>query len=46
MIILGWISIILIACTLLCGLWMLFSSGEKDAKFHAIFQLTMLTTLI
>jgi hypothetical protein len=40
MIILGWISIILIACTLLCGLWMLFSSGEKDAKFHAILSIS------
>ncbi len=45
--ILGWISIILIACTLLCGLWMKFASGEKDANFHAMLSIvTILVCLI
>jgi len=38
--VLGWISIILIACTLLCGLWMKFAPGEKDVNFHAIISIT------
>ena len=33
--ILGIISIILIACAMLCGLWLKFAPGEKDANFHA-----------
>lgn len=37
--ILGWLSIILIACTLLCGLWMKFGPGKKDANFHAMLSL-------
>lgn len=34
--ILSWSSIVLIACTLLCGLWMKFAPGEKDVNFHAM----------
>lgn len=33
--ILGIVSIILIACALLCGLWMKFKPGENDVNFHA-----------
>ncbi len=42
--ILGWVSIILIACTLLCGLWMRFGPGEKDVNFHAM--LSIITILV
>jgi Mg2+ and Co2+ transporter CorA len=45
--VLGWISIILIACTLLCGLWMKFAPGEKDVNFHVILSIsTILVCLI
>lgn len=37
--ILGWVSIVLIACTLLCGLWMKFGPGEKDANFHGLLSI-------
>ena len=44
---LGIISIVLIACTLLCGLWMKFGPGEKDANFHAILSVgTILLCLV
>jgi len=32
--ILSWASIILLACTLLCGLWMKFAPGDNDVNFH------------
>lgn len=45
--ILSWISIILIACALLCGLWMKFGPGEKDAGFHAMLSIvTLLVCLV
>ena len=45
--VLGWISIVLIACTLLCGLWMKFAPGEKDVNFHAMMSMaTMVVCLI
>lgn len=45
--ILGWISIILIACALICGLWMKFTPGEKDTRFHATLSIiTILFCLI
>lgn len=34
--ILGIITLIMLACTLLCGLWMKFGPGEKDAGFHGM----------
>jgi len=44
---LGWITIILIASTLLCGLWMKFAPGEKDVNFHAMMSIaTMAVCLI
>lgn len=44
---LGWGSIILIACTLLCGLWMKFGPGEKDTNFHAMLSIaTLLFSLV
>lgn len=43
----GWISIVLIACTMLCGLWMKFGPGEKDANFHAMLSIgTILVCLV
>ena len=45
--ILGIISIILIACAMLCGLWMKFGPGEKDANFHAMLSIgTLLCCLV
>lgn len=45
--ILGWISIILIVCALICGLWMKFVPGEKDTNFHAMLSIvTILACLI
>lgn len=45
--ILGWISIGLVACTMLCGLWMKFGPGEKDANFHAMLSIgTILVCLV
>jgi len=45
--ILGWISIVLIACTILCGLWMKFDQGEHDVNFHAMLSIgTMVVCLI
>ena len=48
--ILGVISIILIACAMLCGLWMKFGpvvSGEKDTNFHAMLSIgTLLFCLV
>lgn len=44
---LGWISIIMIACTLLCGLWMKFAVGDKDVNFHAMLSIaTMVVCLV
>lgn len=44
---LGWISVILIACTLLCGLWMKLAPGEKDVNFHAMMSIgTIVVCLI
>lgn len=37
--ILGIISVIAIACTLICGLWMKFGPGEKDVDFHAMLSI-------
>jgi heme/copper-type cytochrome/quinol oxidase subunit 4 len=45
--ILGTITIIAIACTLLCGLWMKFGPGEKDVNFHAVLSVgTILLCLV
>ena len=45
--ILSWISVILLACTLLCGLWMRFASGDNDVNFHAMLSIgTMAVCLI
>ncbi|QKN24411.1 hypothetical protein [Caproicibacterium lactatifermentans] len=35
----GIISILLIACAMLCGLWMKFGPGEKDASFHGLLSI-------
>ena len=40
--VLSWCSIVLIACTLLCGLWMRFAPGEKDVNFHAMLSIAAL----
>ena len=37
--IMNWIALIMIACSLICGLWMKFAQGEKDANFHAMLSL-------
>lgn len=37
--ILSWISIVMIACALLCGLWMKFAPGDKDVNFHAMLSI-------
>lgn len=37
--ILSIITLIFLACTLLCGLWMKFGPGEKDAGFHMVLSL-------
>jgi len=49
--ILGIISIILIACTLICGLWMKYgpvaNAVEKDTNFHAMLSIgTLLFCLV
>ncbi len=45
--ILGIISVIAIACTLICGLWMKFGPGEKDVDFHAMLSIgTILLCLV
>jgi len=45
--ILSWVSIILIACTLLCGLWMRFAPGDNDVNFHAMMSIaTMAVCLV
>ncbi|MGN6715557.1 hypothetical protein [Anaerocolumna jejuensis] len=45
--ILGIFSIVAIAFTLLCGLWMKFGPGEKDVNFHAALSIgTMLLCLV
>lgn len=45
--VLGVISIVLIVCTLICGLWMKFGPGEKDKNFHAWLSIgTILVCLI
>jgi len=45
--ILGTISIVAIACTLICGLWMKFGPGEKDVNFHAMLSIgTILLCLV
>lgn len=45
--IMGVISIILIACSMLCGLWMKFGPGEKDGNFHMMLSIaTMLFCLV
>ena len=44
---LGIISIVAIACTLLCGLWMKFGPGEKDVNFHVVLSVgTILLCLV
>lgn len=40
--IVGTVTIIVIACTLLCGLWMKFGPGEKDVNFHAMLSIVAL----
>ena len=42
--ILGIFTLVMLACTLLCGLWMKFGRGEKDAGFHGM--LSVLTVLL
>ncbi len=45
--ILSWISIVMIACALLCGLWMKFALGDKDVNFHAMLSIaTILVCLV
>jgi len=45
--IIGIISIVAIASTLLCGLWMKFGPGEKDVNFHAMLSIgTILLCLV
>ena len=45
--ILSWISIVMIACALLCGLWMKFVPGDKDVNFHAMLSIaTILVCLV
>ena len=45
--ILSWISIVMIACALLCGLWMKFAPGDKDVNFHAMLSIaTILVCLV
>lgn len=47
MIILSWIAIILMACTLLCGLWMKFGPGKKNGMFHGMLSvITILVSLV
>lgn len=45
--ILGIASIVMIACTMICGLWMKFRPGEKDTNFHAMLSIgTILLCLV
>ena len=45
--ILGIISIVAIALCLLCGLWMKYGPGEKDANFHGMLSIgTILLCLV
>lgn len=45
--ILSWISIVMIACALRCGLWMKFAPGDKDVNFHAMLSIaTILICLV
>jgi len=45
--ILGIISIVAIALCLLCGLWMKYGPGEKDANFHGMLSIgTVLLCLV
>ena len=37
--ILGIISIVAIVISLICGLWMKWGSGQKDANFHGMLSL-------
>lgn len=41
---LGYISIFLIACAILCGLWMKFKPDNNDVNFHA--GLSMVTLVV
>lgn len=34
--ILSIISLVLLACTLICGMWMKFGPIERDTDFHAV----------
>ena len=44
---LGYMSVFMIACSLLCGLWMKFKPGKKDVNFHAVLSIaTLLMCLI
>lgn len=31
----GVLSIVLIVCSLICGVWMYFNPGQGDVRFHA-----------
>jgi len=45
--ILSWASVMMIACTLLCGLWMKFAPVDNDVNFHAVLSIaTMVVCLI
>lgn len=45
--ILGWVSIVMIVCTLICGLWMKFAPGEKDVNFHMMLSIvSILVSLV
>ena len=44
--VLSWISIIMIACALLCGLWMKFAPGDNDANFHAMLSIATLVVCL
>jgi len=44
--ILGIITLIMLACTLLCGLWMKFGPGEKDAGFHGMLSIATILLAI
>lgn len=45
--ILGFVSIVLIACALLCGLWMKFRPDGNDVHFHATLSIaTLLVCLV
>lgn len=40
--ILGFISVVLIACALLCGFWMKFKPDGNDVHFHAALSIATL----